>query len=212
MIIFLLLVISIFTGYIIGSIPSGYVLVKIFHNKDIRQYGSGNIGATNIWRNGYKKLAVITFLLDAGKAIISGMTVYGLFYFVNLLINFSTEEKNIIFTYGGLLASSFAVLGHIYSCFLKFKGGKGISTFFGYLLFTNQVLFIYAALVWMVVFALKRISSLSAMSMIFFSGLYSLIFIPNYITKLTIVVLCMVIIYAHKQNIAKLLNKTEKKL
>ena len=156
--IFIVIFIPLLIGYLIGSIPFGYLLVKVIHKEDIRKFGSGNIGATNIWRRGFKILSITTFLLDAGKALIAMYIFQIILYGVNnITFGLPVKEFNLIkiidigsdidATLRYTLASCttqivgfFAIIGHIYSIFLKGKGGKGVSTFIGYLLYMNPIL------------------------------------------------------------------------
>jgi glycerol-3-phosphate acyltransferase PlsY len=196
-----------FISYSLGSIPFGLFFVKIFHKVDIRTLGSKNIGATNVWRSGYRFLGLLTFLFDALKAIISA---YFCVFILNIFdIWFSIEETKFLNKYLPVLCAAFAVFGHLFSIFLRFKGGKGVSTFFGFIFFFSGNLFIMCALVWLSIFALKRISSLSSLSVTCFTIFYSSIFIDDLFFRLTIMILSALIIIAHRENIKNLLAKKE---
>ena len=210
---FNLIVFPFLIAYLIGSVPFGLWIVKLFYQKDIRTIGSGNIGATNIWRAGYKKLAIMTFLFDAGKAIIA--------YFLYLLCAMSLSEYYDIKTFG-LISAITAVIGHMHSIFLKFKGGKGISTWFGFLLVFDLRIFLLAALIWIIVYKIWRYSSLSSICMTLFSisiFLYKIYntFKHSYnIRYLLLYILgtitCLIIMYKHKENIKKLVSGFETRL
>ena len=109
-------------SYFIGSIPFAYILTKIFGYGDIRKIGSGNIGATNVLRTGKKSLAISVLILDIAKGFLP-LTIY---FPIFILTRFESNE--IIFF------SSFAVIGHIFPNWLKFKGGKGVATYLGFIL------------------------------------------------------------------------------
>ena len=132
-------------GYLLGSIPFGVILTRAAGAGDVRQIGSGNIGATNVLRTGRKGLAAATLLLDAAKG------------FAAVAI---TEA---IWPGSGVLAAVAAFLGHLYPVWLGFKGGKGVATFFGLLLAAYWPLGLMAGATWILVAALFRLSSLSAL-------------------------------------------------
>jgi glycerol-3-phosphate acyltransferase PlsY len=109
-------------AYLLGSVPSGYVLVRLFRHQDIRQSGSGNIGATNVLRSGGKGLAAATFLMD----MLKGCAAVGLGWLIGHLLAPGAAPDNM-----KALAALVAVLGHIFPVWLGFKGGKGVATGFG---------------------------------------------------------------------------------
>ncbi len=135
-------------GYLLGSIPFGVILTRLVTGEDVRNIGSGNIGATNVLRTGRKDLAFATLLLDAGKGAAAYLIVQVLVPGVPAL---------------AAIAGGAAFLGHLFPVWLGFKGGKGVATFFGLLLAAHWPLGLLAGLTWIVVAALFRISSLSAL-------------------------------------------------
>ena len=135
-------------GYLLGSIPFGLVLTRLAGGGDIRQIGSGNIGATNVLRTGRKDLALATLLLDAGKGAIALLLARWLF----------ADEL------AAAIAGGAAFLGHLFPIWLGFKGGKGVATFFGLLLAAAWPLGLMAGAVWLICAALFRYSSLSALA------------------------------------------------
>ncbi len=134
-------------GYLLGSIPFGVVLTRAFGAGDVRNIGSGNIGATNVLRTGRKDLAIATLLLDAGKGAVA-----------LLLARYITGSEM-----AAALAGGAAFLGHLYPVWLKFKGGKGVATFYGLMLAAYWPLGLIAAAIWLVSAFAFRISSLSAL-------------------------------------------------
>ncbi len=178
--------------YLIGSIPFGYILTKIFLKKDIRDIGSGNIGATNALRTGNKLVGYATLFLDIIKAIIP--VIY---------IKFSFSE----FIYIGSLC---VFLGHVFPIWLRFKGGKGVATYLGILFSLNIFFGLVFIVTWLVIFGLSRFSSLSS--------IIASISIPVYLLILTqfdqiifFTIMFILIFFTHRENIKRLKNKEESK-
>ena len=185
---YLILLIS----YSIGSIPFGFLLTKIFLKKDIREIGSGNIGATNALRTGNKLIGYSTLVLDIGKA-------------VTLLIIIKLNFSEYLFT------SSIAVfLGHVFPIWLKFKGGKGVATYIGILFCINIYLAVIFIIVWFVVFIISKYSSLASMIASLFVPLSSY-FLFNDINYYFYIILFLLILITHRENIKRLKNNTESK-
>ena len=186
------LIIIIIFSYILGSIPFGYVLTKLFLSKDIRNIGSGNIGATNVLRAGNKFIGYLTLFLDIIKAVIPVILV-----------------KIYFFEY--LYVSSLSVfLGHVFPVWLKFKGGKGVATYVGILFCLNIYLGILFGLVWvttLIVFKYSSLSSLTASISIPFIS-YFVFENQNYFF---FVIIFILIIYNHRDNIKRLKNREETK-
>jgi len=170
--------------YLIGSIPFGLILAKFFGIGDIRKKGSGNIGATNVARLGGLPLGALTVLLDAGKGFLA-------IYLTNHLASF--EYIQVAFV--GI------IFGHVFSVFLKFNGGKGVATFFGCLLALTAQLFIIAIVSWLAMYALKRISALSALTMLLVVNCYCLVM---GIMPALILVVSAIIVIRHESNIKQL--------
>ncbi len=175
-------------SYLIGSIPFAVIISYIFKLGDIRKFGSGNPGATNMLRFGGKKPAAATLLLDAGKGALA----------VWLAVKF--DAGNI-----GFLA---VIIGHCFSLFLRFKGGKGVATTLGGLLMLNTVAGVVCVGLWIAVYLLSRISSAAALVSINLTALASLFFWP-WISYVMLPVAGL-ITFRHKSNIRKLLEGTEK--
>ena len=185
---FLILLIS----YLTGSIPFGFLLTKIFLKKDIREIGSGNIGATNALRTGNKLIGYSTLVLDISKAVI-----------LLLIIKFNFSEY--------LFTSSIAVfLGHVFPIWLKFKGGKGVATYVGILFCIDIYLAVIFIIVWFVVFIISKYSSLASMIASLFVPLSSY-FLFNDINYYFYIILFLLILITHRENIKRLKNNTESK-
>ena len=188
------LIILIFICYILGSIPFGLLLSKIFGYGDIRKIGSGNIGTTNVLRTGNKILALAVLFFDFCKSLLPTLLIIYL-YDLNLAI----------------LCGIFSIIGHIFPIWLKFKGGKGIACLFGYLLAVNQVFFLMCGCIWIFIAIVSKYSSLA--SIISVTTMVFLFFIYEDNTNIVIPLsIAIIIIFKHKDNIKKLINKKENKI
>lgn len=181
-------------GYILGSIPFGLLIARAAGQGDIRSIGSGNIGATNVLRTGRKDLAIFTLLLDAAKAGVAVLVVRHYF---------GTEL--------GLLAGGAALIGHCFPIWLRFRGGKGVATYFGFLFASAWQVGLIAGAVWLASAFLTRMSSLSALLAAIVAPIaaYTLGFKPAAIASL---ILSVVIFIRHKDNIGRILNGSESKI
>ena len=179
-------------SYLIGSIPFGFILTKIFLKKDIREIGSGNIGATNALRTGNKFIGYTTLFLDVIKAVIP-------------IIYIKLNHPEFIY-----IASLCTFLGHVFPIWLKFKGGKGVATYVGILFSINFLLGIIFVTSWGIIFLIFRYSSLSS--------IIGSISIPIYIlitdqisNAIFFSIMFVLIFYTHRENIKRLKNKEESK-
>ena len=180
-------------SYLLGSVPFGLILTRIFLNKDLRDIGSGNIGATNVLRTGKKTLSFFTLLLDGLKAYIS------------ITVTFIYNPDYIY------LSSLLCVLGHIFPIWLRFRGGKGIAVFLG-LLFGLSIKFaILFIICWCFVLYLTKYSSVSSLVSVGVIFLYS-IYLNNHLEYVFFFIILVIVIYTHRVNIVRLKNKTEKKI
>ena len=179
-------------SYLMGSIPFGLILTKIFLNKDIREIGSGNIGATNALRTGNKLIGYSTLILDIAKAVIP--VIY---------VKFNFPE----FIY---IASLCAFLGHVLPIWLKFKGGKGVATYVGILFSINILLGVIFATCWGFIFLLFRYSSLSSIIGSMSVPIYILI-TGQINDAIFFAIMFILIFFTHRENIKRLKNKEESK-
>jgi glycerol-3-phosphate acyltransferase PlsY len=179
-------------SYLMGSIPFGLILTKFFLKKDIRDIGSGNIGATNALRTGNKLIGYTTLILDISKAIIPVIYVK---------VNF----PELIF-----IASLCAFLGHVFPVWLKFKGGKGVATYVGILFSINILLGAIFIISWIVIFILSRYSSLSSIIGAISIPVYLLI-VGQSNNVIFFVIMFVLIFFTHRENIKRLKNKEESK-
>ena len=187
-----LIYISIYS-YLLGSIPFGLVLTKIFLKKDIREIGSGNIGATNVLRAGKKTLGIATLLLDGLKAYAS----------VLITLNLSSD-----YVY---LSALLCFLGHIFPIWLKFNGGKGIAVYLGVLFSFSIYLGFIFVVSWIIVLYLSKYSSLSSLISTLVIFLYSII-LNNFNMSLFFFIIFIIVIYTHRENISRIKDKTENKI
>jgi len=185
--------------YFFGSIPFAYILPKIFGLGDIRKLGSGNVGATNVLRAGNKLLAIIVLAFD----IIKGFAP--LFIIKNYYHN---ELSEIIILFIG----SAAILGHIFPIWLKFKGGKGVATYIGYLFAINYIFGIIFIITWLLIAFLKKYSSLASITSLILLPLFVMLF--SYEKKIIylLILINLIIISKHYSNIYRLINKSETKI
>ena len=179
-------------SYLMGSIPFGFILTKIFLKKDIRDIGSGNIGATNALRTGNKLIGYTTLILDISKAIIP--VIYTKIHFPELIF----------------VASLCTFLGHVFPIWLKFKGGKGVATYVG-ILFSINILFGLIFLVsWVITFLSSKYSSLSSLIGSLSVPAYLLITGQNN-NVIFFIIMFVLIFYTHRENVKRLKNKEESK-
>ena len=186
------LIVSIFS-YILGSIPFGLLISKIFGLGDIRSFGSGNIGATNVLRTGNKVAAALTLFFDICKGSLA-------------LIITKTFYTDLIF-----LSFIAVYLGHIFPIWLKFKGGKGVATFIGGLIVINYKVCIIYLLSWALITKIFKISSLSALMAFFIIFIYSIIFEQkDFIILMSF--FFVINFFTHRQNIIRLIKGEETKI
>ncbi len=178
--------------YLMGSIPFGFILTKIFLKKDIREIGSGNIGATNALRTGNKFIGYTTLFLDITKAVTP--VIFIKLYFPNFIY----------------LASLCAFLGHVFPIWLIFKGGKGVATYVGILFAIDIYLGLVFGLVWIAIFMISKFSSLSSL-MASMSIIVYLLFESKFDQIYFFLIMFILIIFTHRENIKRLKNKEETK-
>ena len=198
-------------AFLLGSIPTGYLLTEFSGHGDIRKVGSGNIGATNVLRHSGKLLGLMTLLIDIGKGFLALVWLRG---------SYSSEE---IFILGSLV-----VLGHIFSPWLKFKGGKGVATMLGVILFTSMAcfdghpycsslrshfvsnIFFITIFSWLMIIFITRYVALGSVISLTIATIYSFFYIQS--AFLFFVLMTLLITYKHKDNFERIRNKTEHKI
>ncbi len=180
-------------GYLLGAIPFGLLLTRLFGMGDIRQVGSGNIGATNVLRTGRKDLALLTLILDCGKGALAAY----------LGGRFGPEMA--------VIAALGAFLGHLFPAWLKFSGGKGVATFLGILLVLAFPIGLIACAVWLGTAALFRYSSLAALAAAAAASVAGLV-TTDALRSILIILLTALIFVRHQHNIRRLAAGTEPKI
>ena len=181
-------------SYLLGSIPFGLLFSHLLGFGDIRKIGSGNIGATNALRTGSKKLALLTLIFDVGKGSLA--------VFLSLLY----------FSEYAYLSAIIVYLGHVFPVWLKFKGGKGVATYIGFLIGLNFLIGLYFLLTWIIIAWISRYSSLSSLVATLIAPLYFFFVNPNYIIVIFLLYLCLIISLKHRENIKRLMNSSENKI
>ena len=179
------IIIVLFYSYLLGSIPFGLIITKIFLKKDIRNVGSGNIGTTNVLRTGKKSLAIATLIFDILKGYVSVLIT--LKYF-NDLIYFS---------------ALICFIGHIFPVWLKFKGGKGVATYLGIILALSFKFGIIFGITWLLISFIFKYSSLSSMIGALIVFVYSII-LDNITLSIFLFITFIIILYTHRENIVRL--------
>ncbi|MDC0902984.1 glycerol-3-phosphate 1-O-acyltransferase PlsY [Pelagibacteraceae bacterium] len=180
-------------SYILGSIPFGLIITKIFLNKDIRKVGSGNIGTTNVLRTGKKSLAITTLLLDALKGYVS--VLISLIYFNDLIF----------------LSALICFIGHIFPIWLNFKGGKGVAVYLGIIAALSFPFAIVFSICWIVLALIFKYSSVSSIVGSLSVLLYSIV-LNNYSLSFFLFIIFIIILFTHRDNIQRLKNSKETKI
>ena len=183
--------------YLLGSIPFGYIVGKLFKKVDIREFGSGNIGATNVFRILGPPLASLVLIGDIGKGIFS---IY--------LVQYLNIDNLLILTIAGLAV----ICGHDWSLFLGFKGGKGMATTFGVVFALNPTISILALIIWGVVVITTRYVSLSSIFAVISIFIFTILFKQPYEYIIFSAIIMILGIFKHKENIERLKSKKERKI
>lgn len=182
-------------AYILGSIPSGLWVGKAFYKKDIRNFGSGNLGATNTFRTLGKKAGIVVTMIDILKGTAATLTP----------VLFGQPELM-------LVAGVVAVIGHIFPVFAGFKGGKAVATSAGVVLGYEPILFVLVVLAFLIALKLSKYVSLSSMAAAAFGIIYCLFFTSDLFLTIIVGVMAIFIVVRHKDNITRIKNKTEPKI
>ena len=184
--------------YLIGSLPFALILTKLSGFGDIRNIGSGNVGATNVLRTGNKYLAFIVLSLDIIKGFIPLIILQVYFEDLSLL--------------NKIIVGHFAIIGHIFPIWLKFKGGKGVATYIGFLFSINPYIGLLFLILWMAVALTSKYSSLGSLIAILVAPIYFIFINFNLFIGIFFIYLSLIIYLKHSENIKRLLNKTESKI
>jgi acyl phosphate:glycerol-3-phosphate acyltransferase len=202
MISILAFLLAIVTAYLLGAIPTGFLMTKIFAGVDIRSAGSKNVGATNVYRVAGKLPGFITLLIDIGKGVLV-VTLIANFYY-----SFTQDIDQIFFT---ALLGLIAIFGHIWPVFLKFKGGKGVATTIGVTAILAPVPLAVSLLIWLAVFIPTNYVSLGSLAFGISLPVCAAILNEPFYIVVFCVIICLLNTYKHKDNIKRLLKKEENK-
>jgi len=186
--------------YLIGSVPFAFIITKLSGYGDIRNIGSGNVGSTNVLRTGNKFLAIIVLIFDILKGYIPS------FFILNYLFNSNSNE--LIFC----MLGSMAIIGHLFPFWLKFKGGKGIATYIGFIFAVNYILGVFFVFLWLFIAFLTKYSSMASIISLFTIPFLMLFLSYKPSIFLFFSLLSIILIIKHQTNIKRLLNKTELKI
>ena len=200
---YFILFIGFVSAYLIGSIPTAYIFGKVLKGIDIRQYGSGNVGATNVFRVIGKTPGIIALIIDALKGFICVTYVASFFLYIVPVVRPELYK---------ILIGLFSIAGHNWTVFLKFKGGKGVATSAGVAIGLIPKIFWLGFLVWLVVFFVTGFVSLSSIIAVISVPILTLAFGQPGEIVVFMCLLCLVIVYKHRSNIKRLHNGEEKRI
>lgn len=190
-------------SYLIGSIPTGYIIAKLLKGIDIRDHGSGNVGATNLMRTVGKVPGITGLLIDVAKGIVPVTVIAAVFYMPDMAVNEPLFK---------VILGLSAVFGHIWTIFLKFKGGKGVATTIGVFLGLAPAVTTIGLLIWVILALIFKYVSVSSIAMAVSLPVLMAFFQSPIEYTLLSVILCIFITYKHKANIRRLINGTEYKI
>ena len=199
----MMIIVMLILSYLIGAFPSGLIIGKLFFKKDIRQYGSGNTGATNSFRVLGRPAGFIVTFLDIFKGFIT----------VFFPLWFPVHADGVISTFftNGLIVGLFAILGHVYPIYLKFNGGKGVATSAGVVLGVNPILLLILAIIFFSVLKIFKYVSLSSI-IAAISCVIGSIIIHDYILLAVSGIVSIILIIRHKSNIVRIFKGEEPKI
>ena len=188
------LIFSIIIAYLLGSIPFGLIWANIYKLGNLKDIGSGNIGATNVLRTGNKIAAFLTLICDAGKGLVAVSCA-------ELLTDEFTVQAVCLFV----------LIGHCFPIWLQFKGGKGVATYIGIAISINFTVGIITSMIWLLSAVILRMSSLSALISAIFGPFLAYFLLKTSFIGMSILLTCM-IFFTHRQNIRRILNGTETRI
>lgn len=199
----MMIIIMLILSYLIGAFPSGYVIGKLFFKKDIRQFGSGNTGATNSFRVLGRPAGFLVTFLDIFKGFIT--------VFFPLWLPVHADGPISTFFTNGLIVGLFAILGHVYPVYLKFQGGKAVATSAGVVLGVNPILLLILAIIFFIVLKIFKYVSLASIVAAICCVIGSLI-IQDYILLVVSFLVSIILIIRHRSNIARIFRGEEPKI
>ncbi|HCZ1891944.1 TPA: glycerol-3-phosphate 1-O-acyltransferase PlsY [Staphylococcus aureus] len=199
----MMIIVMLLLSYLIGAFPSGFVIGKLFFKKDIRQFGSGNTGATNSFRVLGRPAGFLVTFLDIFKGFIT--------LFFPLWLPVHADGPISTFFTNGLIVGLFAILGHVYPVYLKFQGGKAVATSAGVVLGVNPILLLILAIIFFIVLKIFKYVSLASIVAAICCVIGSLI-IQDYILLVVSFLVSIILIIRHRSNIARIFRGEEPKI
>ncbi|HDG8304912.1 TPA: glycerol-3-phosphate 1-O-acyltransferase PlsY [Staphylococcus aureus] len=199
----MMIIVMLLLSYLIGAFPSGFVIGKLFFKKDIRQFGSGNTGATNSFRVLGRPAGFLVTFLDIFKGFIT--------VFFPLWLPVHADGPISTFFTNGLIVGLFAILGHVYPVYLKFQGGKAVATSAGVVLGVNPILLLILAIIFFIVLKIFKYVSLASIVAAICCVIGSLI-IQDYILLVVTFLVSIILIIRHRSNIARIFRGEEPKI
>lgn len=199
----MMIIVMLLLSYLIGAFPSGFVIGKLFFKKDIRQFGSGNTGATNSFRVLGRPAGFLVTFLDIFKGFIT--------VFFPLWLPVHADGPISTFFTNGLIVGLFAILGHVYPVYLKFQGGKAVATSAGVVLGVNPILLLILAIIFFIVLKIFKYVSLASIVAAICCVIGSLI-IQDYILLVVSYLVSIILIIRHRSNIARIFRGEEPKI
>jgi len=198
-----ILLVGLFIAYLIGSIPTAYIFGRLLKGIDIRQYGSGNIGATNVFRVIGRFPGILVLFIDIMKGFVCAT------YVANLFMYISPVTRPQLYS---VLAGLAAIAGHNWTLFLRFRGGKGVATSAGVVIGLIPKIFWLGFLVWCIIFSVTGFISLASIVASVSIPLFTLVFGAPTEIVIFMSILCLVIVYKHRSNIKRLQKGEEKRI
>ncbi|MBA6047446.1 glycerol-3-phosphate 1-O-acyltransferase PlsY [Staphylococcus aureus] len=199
----MMIIVMLLLSYLIGAFPSGFIIGKLFFKKDIRQFGSGNTGATNSFRVLGRPAGFLVTFLDIFKGFIT--------VFFPLWLPVHADGPISTFFTNGLIVGLFAILGHVYPVYLKFQGGKAVATSAGVILGVNPILLLILAIIFFIVLKIFKYVSLASIVAAICCVIGSLI-IQDYILLVVSFLVSIILIIRHRSNIARIFRGEEPKI
>lgn len=200
------------SSYLLGSLNFGVIVSNHFAKDDVRNHGSGNAGTTNMLRNYGKKLALITILGDMAKVGVSILIALAILYLLGIKGTIEDYCGNSYLVYVKSFAGFFCVLGHIFPCYFKFKGGKGVATSGGMVLAIDWRIGLILLLIFVIIVALTRYVSLGSIIIAVLYPVLIFAFYQSFILTVIAIVFTLIVIISHRENLKKLINHTENKI
>ena len=196
---------AIIAAYLIGSIPTAYIFGKTLKGIDIRKYGSGNVGATNVFRTVGKVPGIIVLVLDYLKGVIAVTLIPHL---VHMVTSDFVADKSVFY----IALGAAAIVGHIWTCFLGFRGGKGVATTAGVMTGLYPGIFLTGLVIWVLIFSIWKYVSLASLVAAASLPILAVIYKKDLTTIVFMSIICIVGAYSHRENIKRLIQGTENKL